>query len=104
MKRHLTIAVLTSLALATAMPAYASNCGMREQVVEKLANKYDEHLAAGGLQKSRSSDVVMEIWASSATGTFTVLITNPEGVSCVVAAGTNFFKASEEPKVKGSAS
>lgn len=104
MKRHLTLAALTSLALVTAMPAHATSCGMRDKMVEKLETKYREHLAAGGLQKVSSVDAVMEIWASSETGTFTVLITNPQGVSCIVAAGTDFFKASEKPKVEGSES
>lgn len=104
MKRHLTLAALTSLALVTAMPAQATSCGMRDKMVEKLETKYSEHLAAGGLQKVSSVDAVMEIWASSETGTFTVLITNPQGVSCIVAAGTDFFKASEKPKVEGSES
>ena len=104
MKRHLMTAVLSGLTMAVTMPAYAANCGKRDQVVEKLETKFDEHLTAGGLQKVRSTEAVMEIWASSETGTFTVLITNPQGVSCIVAAGTNFFKAAEKPKEKGSES
>lgn len=104
MKRHLALAVLASLGLATAAAAQSANCGLRDNVVEKLASKYDEQLAAGGLQKSRMTQSIMEIWASSETGTFTVLITSPQGVSCVVAAGTDFFKAEAVPKVQGSAS
>lgn len=104
MKRHLTLSALTATALAAASMAQAANCGDRDKVVEKLASKYDEHLTAGGLQQTRSALSVMEIWASSKTGTFTVLITSPEGISCVVAAGTDFFDAEEAPRVKGSAS
>lgn len=104
MKRHLSVVVLTSLAFVTAMPAQASNCGQRDLMVEKLATEYHEHLAAGGLQKVRSAEAILEIWASSKTGTFTVLITNPQGVSCIVAAGTDFFKASEKPEAEGTES
>ena len=104
MKRHLTLAVLTAVGLAVAPVAHAANCGERTKVVEKLASKYDEHLTAGGLHKTRSAQSIMEIWSSSTTGTFTVLITSPQGISCVVAAGTDFFEAEEMPRVKGSAS
>lgn len=104
MKRHLTTAALIATALAAApVTAQAANCGLRTQVIEKLENKYDEHLTAGGLQKTSSAQSVMEIWSSSKTGTFTVLLTSPQGISCVVAVGTDFFKAAEAPQVQGSA-
>jgi hypothetical protein len=80
---------------ATAPPVLAatSACALREDVVQRLQSKYSEELTVGGLQKSRETRTVMEIWASDRTGTFTVLITKPNGVSCIVAAGTDFFQA-----------
>ena len=104
MKRHLAVAALTAFGICAAVPALSANCAQRTEVVEKLASKYDEKLAAGGLQKTRSDKSFMEIWASSKTGTFTVLITSPQGVSCIVAAGTDFFKASDAPEPDGSES
>ncbi|MEM1352379.1 MAG: hypothetical protein AAGF27_08535 [Pseudomonadota bacterium] len=106
MKRHLKTAGLVATALVaapTTLVAQTANCGLRVQVIEKLQSKYDEHLTAGGLQSVSDKQSVMEIWASSETGTFTVLLTNPQGISCVVAVGTDFFKTAEAPDVKGSA-
>ena len=102
MKRHLILALLTSLGIAAAAPVVANpNCGQRDAVVEKLSNQYKEQLTVGGLQKRQSVQAVMEIWASEETGTFTVLITNPQGISCIVAAGTDFFEADSKPVAKG---
>ena len=105
MKGLLILATLTSLGIATATPSVANpNCGQRDVVIEKLSKQFKEQLTVGGLQKRQSVQAVMEIWASEETGTFTVLITNPQGVSCIVAAGTDFFEAERVPVVKGTAS
>ena len=44
-----------------------------------------------GLQGNKNVQTMVEVWASEKTGTFTMLLTSAEGVSCVVAVGTNFF-------------
>ena len=56
----------------------------RTQVVERLAEKYGETLQSMGLHQSNA---VMEIYASEATGTWTILVTRPDGQACLVAAG-----------------
>jgi len=66
----------------------AGNCALRESVVNKLESRYSEKLLVRGLQSQNS---LMEIFASADTGTFTVLITNPEGISCIVSAGTDLL-------------
>ena len=76
-------------------PAQAASCAKREQVVERLKARYSESLTAGGLQASRTAQTIVEVWASEETGTFTVLLTTPEGMSCVVATGTDWFQAAE---------
>ena len=99
-KRLLGLSLLFGMA-ATAPPALAaSNCELRETVIQKLSTKYSEKLAVGGLQKVQGTQALIEIWASVETGTFTVLLTNPNGVSCIVAAGTDYFEAipKEEPE------
>jgi len=88
---------------AAAAPGFASNCGARDSVVERLQNKFSEELAMGGLQEMSETQAVMEIWASDETGTFTVLLTQPNGISCVVAAGTDFFEAQKKPTVANDA-
>lgn len=95
-KRLLGLALTFGLA-AAAPPVFAAPCGDRVEMVERLQKKYDEHLTAGGLQTTNSTASMMEIWASSKTGTFTVLLTNPHGISCVMAVGTDFFATGPDP-------
>ena len=77
---------------AAAPPAHATaHCAARDTVVDRLQSKYSESLAAGGLQGNRNVTTMVEVWASEKTGTFTVILTNAHGISCVVAAGTDFF-------------
>ena len=90
-KRLLGMSLIFGMA-AAAPPAHASNCAMRESVVQSLSSKYSEQLTAGGLQNTNGSQAVMEIWSSTETGTYTVLMTHANGISCVVAAGTDFFR------------
>ena len=71
--------------------AAQANCGAREHVITKLQRDYSETLVAGGLQGNSNVQTLVEVWASEKTGTFTMLLTSAEGVSCVVAVGTDFF-------------
>jgi len=95
----LTIAMIT-----TGSSAWAASCAQRDHVVERLQSKFSEQLAVGGLQRAMDTVSVLEIWASDETGTYTVLLTNPNGISCILAAGTDFFQATRKPVPKGTAS
>ena len=91
----MTIRTFTAAALCagfvSAPIAAQANCGAREHVITKLQRDYSETLVAGGLQGNSNVQTMVEVWASEKTGTFTMLLTSPEGVSCVVAVGTDFF-------------
>ena len=82
-----TLALAATVAV-TASQAHAGNCAQRDAVVDRLETKYEEQLVARGLQ---SRTAMMELFASAESGTFTVLITSPEGVSCIVGAGTDLM-------------
>ncbi len=69
------------LLTATAAQAQMA-CGTRDSVVEKLGTKYGETRRGAGM----SGSAVIEVWALS-DGTFTILLTYPNGTSCIVAAG-----------------
>ncbi len=86
---------------ATAPPAFAQSCAQREHVIAKLQNSYSEELAFGGLQKTRGAQAVLEVWTSKETGSYTVLVTQANGISCIVAVGTDFFEAIPKIKLKG---
>lgn len=84
-------------AVITAVPApaetYSEDCAARAQVVERLMQGYSESLAAGGLQvESAGPTGVIEVYASPATGSFTVLRTDANGQSCILATGTDYFR------------
>lgn len=88
----------------SAIPAHASNCADRNLVVERLQSKYQEVLAAGGIQKAATNNAVVEVWASPETGTFTVLLTKANGVTCIMATGTDWHQttlAASKPETKG---
>jgi len=99
-KRLFGIALAFGMA-ATAPPAFAQSCAQREHVIAKLQDSYSEELAFGGLQKTRGAQAVLEVWTSKETGTYTVLVTQANGVSCIVAVGTDFFEAIPKIKLKG---
>ena len=86
-KQHLIAGLLIGLA-SSATPVHAQNCATRDLIVGHLETKFDEKLTARGLQTAQS---MLEVWVSDESGTFTVILTNPSGVSCIVAAGTNWL-------------
>jgi hypothetical protein len=60
---------------------------MHKDVVAALATKYHEKLVSHGIAANKKDAV--EIYISS-KGTFTILATSPNGISCIIAAGENF--------------
>ncbi|MGF1660755.1 MAG: hypothetical protein ACFCUS_15140 [Rubrimonas sp.] len=85
---RLAIAAALSLGAAAAAspPASAQQpiCGDRASLVTQLQKKYGEARRAMGLQ---GESTLIEVFASSDTGTWTILFTRPDGVTCAVAAG-----------------
>ena len=61
-------------------------CGEREKVLTTLEKKYAEVPVSIGLA---SNGTVIEILASD-KGSFTILTTRPDGVTCLVSAGNNW--------------
>ena len=64
------------------------HCGDRESVAATLSDNYEEQHFASGLQ---SETGLLEIWASDELGTWTVLLTRPDGQTCVMASGTHWL-------------
>lgn len=90
-----TATAVAGIMAGTSPAAHAQTvCAPRDTVVERLSGSYGEGLAAGGL---RSAEQVLEVWASPETGTWTVLVTRADGVSCVMASGTNWHQ--QEPTI-----
>jgi len=83
------IASLGLLLLGSAVsPAAAQQmmCGDRGKVVASLEKGYSEAPSSMGLASNGS---VIEIF-TSAKGTFTIIMTQPSGLSCLMAAGESW--------------
>jgi hypothetical protein len=100
-KSIITTSVLI-LGMAAAGPPDAQAqmaCGTRDSVVEKLGEKYGEVRRGGGLA---GPTAIFEIWASEATGTWTILKTTPNGFTCIMAVGDGWHDDTGEPIPAGS--
>lgn len=87
-------AVTAAAALSWPSPAPAGeNCIAREKAVGVLARKYGESRRGFGLQ---AHDLI-ELYANLETGTWTALVTSPDGQACVVAFGEAWTETRPEP-------
>ena len=59
-------------------------CSQRTQVVEHLAKKYKEAQIAVGVT---GKGALVEVLSTEDGGTWSILLTNAQGVSCLVASG-----------------
>ena len=65
----------------------AQTCGDRHTVIERLQSRFGESRQSIGLIQNNS---VMEVFASNDTGTWTIVVTLPSGLTCLIAAGQAF--------------
>ena len=100
MRRILTGLTFLATTLAiTSTTAHAQQaCADRDLVTERLAAKYGESFAGGGLQNSSR---VFEVWFSPEKGTWTILMTHADGTTCIMASGTNWLEGDLKPKPAG---
>ncbi|MEM6759276.1 MAG: hypothetical protein AAF601_07325 [Pseudomonadota bacterium] len=92
-----TVTVAT-LGSATAQAQQARNCAPRDIVVTRLADGYGETRQSMGLGANNS---VVEVFASDESGTWTITITSPNGMTCLVASGQAFEELVEALPAKG---
>ena len=94
---------LTGLAVCAPLAAIAqgNNCAPRDVITTKLTDKYSEVLTGGGMQNAKT---VLEVWTSEKTGSFTVLVTYANGMSCIVSSGHNWSAVAVAMEPKGTAS
>ena len=87
--------------LLLTLPAMTSanammQCGPRKIITQQLKQKYRE--TSGGL--GLASGILFEIWSAPDTGTFTILTTTPQNISCIMAAGRDWSFRKIKPQVK----
>ena len=76
-----------------AAPALAASCAPREDAVAYLAQEYGESRQGIGLS---SDGMVMEMFSSRETGTWTITVTRPDGTTCMIASGVGYEGLAEE--------
>ena len=98
---HLCLGLVAFAVLCPADRAMAQQvtrtCGDRERIVAGLASRYGETRQSIGLG---SKNQVVETWASDETGTWTITVTHPNGLTCLMASG-QAFEAVDEALTSG---
>ena len=85
--RLVPFAILGAIIALGSTPASAqSSCGPREQLVKMLADQYKEDPVGMGLAQPGQ---VIEVFAST-NGSWTMVMTMPDGKACLIAAGDNW--------------
>ncbi|WP_158967590.1 hypothetical protein [Chachezhania sediminis] len=83
---------LFAIAPTVATAQSQRNCGPREVVVDRLADGFGETRQSIGLG---ANNAVVEVFASDETGTWTITVTMPNGITCLVASGQSFERLAE---------
>jgi len=100
MMRHVTSIVVAALCFA-ATPALAQSaaCSTRDEVLKRLSSEYSEAPVAMGIA---SNGGVVEFLSAPAGQSWTIILTLPSGLSCLIAAGESWESvpkiATQDPK------
>jgi hypothetical protein len=86
------------LILAATTVHSAPQCAKRDLVLTQLTEKYGETRRGMGLAADNS---VMEMFASPLSGSWTITVTLPDGMMCLVASGQGYEAVTEELHAKG---
>lgn len=92
MYKTLASAATAVALLATSSPVTAQSaqkCAPRDVIVAKLKEKHGETARAVGLSGGKAA---FEVWASGAKGSWTMLVTRTNKVSCIIAAGDTWVE------------
>lgn len=86
--------VLLFVVAMSATPAFAQMvCGNHSDITRQLQAGYQEALSGIGVA---SNGGVIELYTSK-KGTFTILLTRPNGMSCLMAVGQNWESVEKDP-------
>ena len=78
------LAVFSSAAAAQSQSQGQNQCNKRDNVLTLLANKYKEAPVAVGVTNTGG---LVEVLSTGDGNTWTIIVTTPQGMSCLVAAG-----------------
>jgi hypothetical protein len=94
----LAAVVIFGIIAPHATQAAASNCAKRDMIVDRLTTKFGETRQSVGLGRNNA---LVETFASAASGTWTILVTLPTGVSCLLASGQAWDGSQDAPVIAG---
>lgn len=88
------LSLTTALACLAVGPvaAQSAQCAPREVVVQRLNEAYGETRQSMGLG---ANNAVVEVFASDTSGSWTITVTGPRGITCLIAAGQAFEAMAE---------
>lgn len=81
-----------AIMVLAAQQVWAQNCAPRKAVVERLSEIYGETRRGIGIARQGA---VMEVYASDQTGSWTITVTLPDGMTCLIASGRSFEALAE---------
>ncbi len=94
MWKYMTLAACLAAPLPGQAETPQRNCAARSAVIERLGEQFGESRQSIGLGTNNS---VVEVFASASTGTWTITVTLPNGLTCLVASGHAFEQLDELP-------
>ena len=87
-----------ALILVTQAQAQTLQCGPRDTVLALLADRHGETRRSMGMA---ANNMVMEVFASAASQSWTITVTTPQGQTCLVASGQGFEAMADALPAKG---
>ena len=90
--RSAILTFVTVFGIASVASAQGQNCGQRAAVIATLAESYGESRQSIGMA---TQGRIVEVFASLETGTWTITITLPNGMTCLVASGQSYENLDE---------
>ena len=98
---NLSFALITGfaafLAFSRPAPAQGRNCAPRASLITQLNERYGESLQNQGLTQTGR---MFEMFADTQSGSWTLLISLPSGLSCIAAVGRSFERV-DHPSGQG---
>lgn len=89
----LSVGIVGIMLTANSALANPANCAQRAEMVEKLKIRFGESRQSIGLTPGGQA---LELFAHLEKGTWTILLTLPNGTSCMMASG-HAYQAVKEP-------
>ncbi|WP_109313002.1 hypothetical protein [Ruegeria sp. AU67] len=92
---HKTLLKMTmglGIMVLAAQQAHARNCAPRDEVIKRLTETYGETRQGIGIARQGA---VMELYASDQSGSWTITVTLPDGMTCLVASGQAYEMTAE---------